>query len=299
MAGPLSETGAAATPVEVVIVNYNAGATILDCLQSVHGQGVPVSITVVDNASSDGSAEALAARFADREDFRLLRNPDNPGFAAAVNRALDPVRGRRLLILNPDCELRPGALPALLDALDGDARAGLAAPAVTGPGGELQRATLRRFPDPWRSFVTFSGLWRLGRRWPLFRGVEVERAPPAESCVADAVSGACMLVRRGAFEQAGRMDPAYRLHCEDLDLMYRLRQNGWHCLYVPSARAVHRQGLSSASRPLWVHWQKHRGMQRFYLKYQAVAHPWPLRWLVRLGIWLRFAVTAPLQWLRR
>ena len=121
----------------------------------------------------------------------------------------------------------------------------------------------------------------------------MDGALPDEVTPAEAVSGACMLVRRSAFLAAGCMDPRYGLHCEDLDLMYRLRQGGWHCLYVPQARAVHQQGLSSRSRPWWVHWQKHRGMQRFFVKFQARSHPWPLRWAVIAGIWTRFALSLP------
>ena len=114
----------------------------------------------------------------------------------------------------------------------------------------------------------------------------------------EAVSGACMLVRTAEFFAAGCMDGAYGLHCEDLDLMYRLHQRGFHCLFVPSARVFHAQGISSASRPVWVHWQKHRGMQRFFVKFQAQQTSHPLRWLVIAGIWIRFAVTLPLTWFR-
>jgi GT2 family glycosyltransferase len=107
-----------------------------------------------------------------------------------------------------------------------------------------------------------------------------------------------MLVRKAAFTELGGMDEAYGLHCEDLDLMYRLRQAAGYCLFVPQARVVHLQGLSSRSRPLWAHWQKHRGMQRFFLKFQAPGYAVPLRWLVcplvLTGIWARFLLTLPL-----
>jgi len=209
----------------------------------------------------------------------------------------------RFLILNPDCELEPGALDCLVQALDKDRRASLAAPLVLDPAGQPTRANLRRFPDPWRSLMTFSGLWRLEPRLPLFRGVEPAGGLPAETTRAEAVSGACMLVRRSSFLEAGGMDEGYGLHCEDLDLMYRLAQSGGHCVYVPQARAVHEQGVSSRSRPLWVHWQKHRGMQRFFLKFQAPKYGallrWPFSLLVLAGIWLRFVLTLPLALLRR
>jgi hypothetical protein len=81
--------------------------------------------------------------------------------------------------------------------------------------------------------------------------------------------------------------------------MYRLHQRGLRCLFVPYARVFHAQGVSSASRPAWVHWQKHRGLQRFFVKFQAKQTSLPLRWLVIGGIWIRFAVTLPLAWLSR
>ena len=306
--------------VDVIVVNFNAGEALLRCIRSVLEQDLPVSLTLVDNASTDGSADRASAEFGGRPGFTMLRSPDNPGFATAINRAVSVPANRPvstpicpdltaqatpwppadyLLLLNPDCELAPGALSILCRALEADSAAGVAGPLVTNAAGRAQRGTLRRFPDPWKSFVTFSGLWRLGARWPRFRGVEVEGALPDVVTPAEAVSGACMLVRRSAFLAAGGMDPRYGLHCEDLDLMYRLRQGGLHCLYVPQARAVHQQGLSSRSRPWWVHWQKHRGMQRFFVKFQARRYPWALRWAVIAGIWTRFALSLPLVLLRR
>jgi hypothetical protein len=144
--------------------------------------------------------------------------------------------------------------------------------------------TLRRFPDPWNSLLTFSGLWRLGRWIPAFKGIEMSEQLPAGTAQAEAVSGACMMLSQSVFLEMGCMDGAYGLHCEDLDLMYRLRQRGLHCLIVPSALVFHQQGISSSSRPLWVHWQKHRGMQRFFLKFQADKTGFPMRWLVIAGI---------------
>lgn len=288
-----------------VIVNYNAGELLQRCVRSVLEQDLPVAVVVIDNASTDGSADRLASRFGADPRFALIRGGDNPGFATAVNRAVAQSRecfeeagGEFLLILNPDCELQTGSLSALVAALQGRPQAAVAGPLVVDGQGRPQRANLRRFPDPWRSFLTFSGLWRLGRRWPAWQGVEWPGALPDHDTVAEAVSGACMLLRRDAFLAVGGMDGEYRLHCEDLDLMYRLRQMGGECLYVPTARVAHAQGVSSSSRPLWVHWHKHRGMQRFFRKFQAADHSWPLRSLVHAGIWLRWLATLPLAWLR-
>lgn len=292
--------------VEAVVVNYNAGDALTRCVRSVLEQGFTVAVTVVDNASSDDSLQRLRAVPGLAESVQIVENRENAGFARAVNQAVDPGAsiGRIpedacLLVLNPDCEMLPGSLAALCAALDAHPEAALAGPLVIDGSGRPQRATLRYFPDPWKSFLTFSGLWRLGRRWPTFQGVEAEGGLPTATVPAEAVSGACMLVRKRSFLDAGRMDEAYGLHCEDLDLMYRLRQQGQACLFVPAARVRHLGGLSSRSRPLWVHWQKHRGMQRFFRKFQAGRYPLPLRWLVIAGIWLRFALTLPLLPFRR
>jgi GT2 family glycosyltransferase len=287
----------------VLIVNFNAGDALRRCVESVLSQGEPVAITVVDNASVDGSAQRLDNA---TENVQIVFNEQNVGFARAVNQAarqcFDSTAGRDtdlLLILNPDCEIRPGALRRLREALEADDGAGLAAPRVVDDRDEPLRGTYRAFPDPWRSFLTFSGLWRLGSRIPLFRGVEPIGPLPETTVRAEAVSGACMLVRANLFQDLDGLDEAYGMHCEDLDLMYRLRQRGLACLFVPTAVVFHARGVSSRSRPVWVHFQKHRGMQRFYSKFQAREHHVLFRWFVISGIWLRFILTLPLALLKR
>jgi GT2 family glycosyltransferase len=286
--------------VTAVVVNYNAGPGLADCVRSVLDSGVPSHVLVADNASTDDSLASLQAALGERPGLRVLRNDRNLGFARAANACARQAGTPWVLLLNPDCQLRPGALPALLRALQADPKAGLAAPRVVDARGRIEAASLRRFPRPWNSLVTVTGLWRLGRWLPGFRGVpEPSVKAVDETTIAEAVSGACMLLQAEALSEVGYLDEAYGLHCEDLDLMYRLRQAGWHCLYVPSADAVHRQGQSSRSRPLWVHRQKHLGMARFYGKFLAEHYPRPLAWLVMLGIWLHYLLLIPRVWLRR
>ena len=281
--------------IQVIIVNFNTGETLIRCVQSVLSASERVNITVFDNASEDGSAEQIQSLFGRLENVNIVCNDENIGFSRAVNAAAGMGDEAFLLILNPDCELLAGALGNLKQALDNDPAAALSGPTVVDRTGVVQKGTLRCFPDPWNSLVTLSGLWRLGRWFPAFRGLNRhQNGLPDSNTSTEAVSGACMLVRRKAFEDAGSMDEGYGLHCEDLDLMYRLQQQGNHCVFVPAARVFHQQGVSSRSRPLWVHRQKHLGMQRFFRKFQAQRYPFPVRWLVIAGIWLRYAVTLPL-----
>jgi GT2 family glycosyltransferase len=287
--------------VEVVIVNYNAGQALSRCVQSVFCQQEPSTVTIIDNASTDDSISQVNSMSGHPEALTVIENSENPGFARAVNQA---VRGLDehvpyLLVLNPDCEMQPGSMTALRAALNSDPRAALAGPMVIDRDGRPMRGTVRRFPDPWKSLMTFSGLWRLGRWMPAFTGVEMTAVAPDEISAVEAVSGACMLIRKAHFLGAGGMDEAYGLHCEDLDLMYRLSEQGHLCLFVPAARVFHQQGVSSRTRPLWVHWQKHLGMQRFFRKFQAENYILPVRWLVIAGIWSRFLLTLPLVFFSR
>ena len=286
--------------ITTIIVNYNAGEMLQCCVKALLKSTEKTTVRVVDNASSDHSAEELKTLYTDNPQVEVQLNNSNVGFAPAVNSAARNSNTNWVLILNPDCILEPSALGKLREALVNDPGAGLAGPAVHDEDGNIQRATLRRFPDPWKSLMTTSGLWRLGRWVPGFHGVEVAASNvTGDTEVCDAVSGACMLVRRSVLEDVGFLDEQYAMHCEDLDLMYRLKKKGWHCLYVPQAVSVHQQGLSSRSRPTWVHFQKHRGMARFFRKFQAETTPYPIRMLVFTGIWLRFIVLWPLAIIRR
>jgi len=286
--------------VAAIIVNYNAGELLQQCVGALLKSTLHARVTIVDNASSDGSAQQLRNLYGDHQGIEFLFNPSNLGFAAAVNAVAGRVDADWVLILNPDCILAPAALEHLKTALEKDTNAALAGPMVHDGRGRIQRATARRFPAPWKSFMTASGLWRLGKWLPVFHGIEVDvSAMNTGVRIAEAVSGACMLVRKSALAAVGYLDEGYCMHCEDLDLMYRLAKQGWHCLYVPQANCVHLQGLSSRSRPTWVHYQKHRGMVRFFRKFQAETTSLPVRWLVYAGIWLRFAIVWPLVLIKR
>lgn len=286
--------------IATIIVNYNAGETLKRCVDALIQGAQRTEITVIDNASSDNSAQQLHSEYLDHPGIQFLFNPENPGFAAAVNRVAKRLDADYILVLNPDCILEPDALAQLKTALENDPHAALAGPAVRDALGRMQRATVRRFPTPWKSLMTASGLWRLGRRLPVFHGVEVDvSSSDAAAQICEAVGGACMFLRRDAFAEVGFFDEQYLMHCEDLDLMYRLAKNGWHCLYVPLAGSVHLQGLSSRSRPGWVHLQKHRSLVRLFNKFQAGTTLLPIRIMVYAAIWLRFIILWPLVRLRR
>ena len=278
--------------VSVVIVNYNAGPLLGDCLAAALAQCREVIL--VDNASAAGPLEAVLGRFADEPRLAVVRSPANRGFAAGCNLGLTRVGEPIVLFLNPDCILAAGAVAALVAAIQSAPRVGMVGGLLTDAAGREQGGSRRAVPTPWRSFVRGFGLSRFADRWPkLFADYDLHRRPlPAGPIDVEAVSGACTMVTRPAIDDVGGWDEGYFLHCEDLDLCMRFRARGWRILFVPGARAVHHRGLCGRSRPLRVEWHKHAGMIRFYRRHFRHQYPLGLMGLVTVGVWLRFAAIA-------
>lgn len=275
--------------ISVVIVNYNAGEILLECIASVlqHvGQ-----IIVVDNASADNSVAALKNTY---PAIRLICNERNLGFAAACNLGATVADGDHILFLNPDCLLKADVIRILLEAVHSADDVGMVGGLLTDPDGTEQVGGRRAVPTPWRSFVRAFGLSALGNRYPrLFSDFELHKQPlPDHPIEVEAISGACMLARRDALEDVGLLDEGYFMHCEDLDWCMRFRQKGWKILFVPDARMIHHKGHCSRSRPIFVEWNKHKGMIRFYRKFFRHQYPGLLMVLVAVAVWLRFVAIA-------
>jgi GT2 family glycosyltransferase len=228
----------------VVIVNYNAGAELRIALQSVADEmtGRAWEAVVVDNASKDASAD-IAAAFAPHA--RIVRNTTNVGFGRGINQGVSASSAPLVLIMNPDCRLERGAVATMRAELESHEPCAIVGPRVLDPDGSVQ-GSARGDPD------MLTGLF--GRTGPL-RGLlpssaaarrnVVTGASNRDSTVVDWVSGACMLVRRAAFDEVGGFDPRYFLYWEDADLCRRLRAHGHQVRYAPAAIAVHRVGHSS------------------------------------------------------
>lgn len=276
--------------VSAIIVNYNAGPLLRACVDSLLACPAAIEIIVVDNASHDGSLGGLP----ESPHIRVIRNPANVGFAAACNIGIGASSAPFLLFLNPDCVVQPGAVSILLAALQSADRVGMVGGLLLNEDGSEQGGARRAVPTPWRSFVRAFGLHRFAHRWPkLFYDFHLHKQPLPEGPIeVEAISGACMLVKRAAVEEVGLWDEGYFLHCEDLDWCMRFRQKGWQILFVPDARIVHALGACSRSRPVFVEWHKHKGMVRFYRKFFRHQYPGALMWLVTLGVWLRFGRAA-------
>jgi hypothetical protein len=233
--------------VSAVLVNYNAGRELGRALQSIadEASGQPWEAVVVDNASTDGSAD-VAATFAPF--VRVLRNTENVGFARGVNQGLAATSGPFVLIMNPDCHLAPGALALLRLEIDRSASYAIVGPRILNPDGSVQGSARG---DPNMLTGLFGRTTVLRRILPDLavskRNVIDEAATANGGLTVDWVSGACMLARREALQQVGGFDERYFLYWEDADLCRRLRGRGYQIRYAPQATAVHQVGQSSRS----------------------------------------------------
>lgn len=277
---------------DVIVVNYNAGKLIGDCVASALKEGA-LRVIVVDNGSSDGSLAHLKAYEADAR-VSIIRNNHNSGFAAACNTGAGVCDAGTLLFLNPDCVLMPGALGHMMDVLHSYPSTGMVGGFLCNPDGSEQPGGRRVFPTPRRAFVRAFGLSRLDWLFPsLCSDFLLHREPlPDEPVAVEAISGACMLVKREALVDVGLWDEGYFLHCEDLDWCMRFRLKHWRVVFVPQARVMHWRGACSRSRPFFVEWHKHRGMVRFYETYFRAQYPKVLWWWVVMGVWLRFGMVS-------
>lgn len=271
----------------VVIVNYNAGEVLLECVARAQQQAEQV--IVVDNASTDSSIVALRNAF---PDIQLICNERNLGFAVACNLGAIAATGNHILFLNPDCILEPNAVQYLIQAVNSSPDIGMVGGLLINPDGTEQVGARRSIPTPRSSFIRVFGLGRLRKHNPkIFSDFSLHLQPlPDRPVEVEAISGACMLVRRDAIEEVGLLDEKYFMHCEDLDWCIRFWQKKWKILFVPEARMVHYKGHCSKSRPIFVEWNKHKGMMRFYRKFFRDQYPGPLMYLVALGVWMRFCM---------
>jgi GT2 family glycosyltransferase len=259
--------------VAVVVVSFQSRDTLGPCLDSLADPS-PLETVVVDNASTDGSAEMARSR--DPAPV-VLANTSNLGFARACNQGARATRAPHVLFLNPDARLAPGALESMVARLESSSTIGAAGPLTLEPDGTVQVST---GPD------LSLGAERRQRR--LVRGVR-RRDPRAVAEAAerhsrehepDWVSGACLLARREALEAVGGFDEGFFLYEEDADLCRRLRSAGWRVLFTPAATVHHRLGKSMSHAPERSRVEYQRSHLLYYRKHHGLLQRAGLRALL-------------------
>jgi GT2 family glycosyltransferase len=266
----------------IVIVSYNVRAHLENCLRSLAAAPPSMAhdVIVVDNASQDGSADAVRQHW---PGVKVVALPTNQGFAAGNNVGIRATRGDLVLLLNNDTIVRAGSIDRLVARLEAHAEAAVAGPRLVdgsgvaelsfgpmiSPTGELRQKTLMALHN--------RGV-RLASRW-------VERATKREHFV-DWVSGACLLVWRSAAEQVGLLDERYFLYTEDVDFCAAIRATGRRILFTPASEVVHLRGRSRATAPDRMNAAYRRSQIAFYEKHYP-------NWVGLLRAYLRIKGQLP------
>jgi len=288
---------------EVVIVSHGAEALLRRCLRSLREHPIAAGemrVTVVDSGSPDGTPEMVAREF---PEVRLLRQ-GNIGFSAANNLVLRESEAAAVLLLNPDTEVYEGTLDAALARLRSDRRIGMVGVKLVTESGELDHACKRSFPTPLSALAHFTGVGRGSGVWSRlglhkrpnldhtlgqYRATHLGEDEPGE---VDAVNGAFMLCRAEVVRAVGLLDEGYWLYMEDLDWCHRFWDAGSTVFYEPAGVALHVKGGSSARRRApRQEIAFHRGMGRFYRRFDAPAHNPLVNATVYAGIGAKLAVS--------
>lgn len=228
----------------IIIVNYNVKEFLQNLLHSLQKavQNISHEIIVVDNASDDGSIEFIREKF---PYVQLISNKSNLGFSKANNEGLKIAKGKYLLIINPDTIVSEDTISKMIQFLNNHEDAGLAGCKILNPDGSLQLACRRSFPGPWTSFCKVTGLSTLFPKSKLFARYNLTYLDENETYEVDAISGSFMMMKKEVYEKVGGFDEQFFMYGEDLDLCYRIQQNGYKVYYYPGTQIIHYKGEST------------------------------------------------------
>jgi GT2 family glycosyltransferase len=275
---------------EVAIVSHGAEELLRRCLRSLreHPASGEMRVTVVDSGSPDGTPDMVAGEF---PEVRLLRQ-GNIGFSAANNLVLRESEAAAVLLLNPDTEVYAGTLDAALARLRSQPRIGMVGCKLVTASGELDHACKRSFPTPLGALAHFTGIGRSGDASGTLSQYRATHLGDDEPGEVDAVNGAFMLCRAEAVREVGLLDEGYWLYMEDLDWCHRFWDAGWKVFYEPTGVALHVKGGSSGNRRApRQEIAFHRGMGRFYRRFDAPGHNPLLNAAVYAGVGAKLAIT--------
>ncbi|MBE0428987.1 MAG: glycosyltransferase family 2 protein [Thermoleophilia bacterium] len=273
--------------VSIIIVNWNLKDYLLRCLESLQqgASGVSTETIIIDNASSDGSAEAVRERY---PAAKVLQNDTNEGFSRANNQAMEIARGRYFFLLNNDTFLYEPALKKLVEFMDAHPEAGICGPRVLNEDGTLQFRSKGRYPSIVRAlghfFLPESLQKRSGNRTLGF----YDFGENGKERRMDWVSGCALMVRSEVVNRIGKLDSDMFMYCEDVDWCFRAARAGWSTYYVPSARVLHYGGMSMSRQTGRAVAGHKTGLSGYYGKYHGSA----ATALFRSILWLGYGVQA-------
>jgi len=280
----------------IVILAYNVKSLLFDCLNSIYQSKPKESVwqvIVVDNASSDGTLEAVKKNF---PQATTIRSNENLGFARGNNLAIDKIKSDYILFLNPDTIIKGQAISGTLEFLKSRKKAGVATCKVLLPNGRIDYSCHRGFPSPWNSFCYFTGLARAFPSLKFFSGYTATYLDLDEIHKLDCISGTFFLVKKEAAQLVGWWDSDYFWNGEDVEFCFNLRKLGKEVYYYPREYIIHYKGSSSGlgktgklkvpkSTKIKAAKSGIKVMRIFYSKHYMKEAPWLYRQFVLIGIW--------------
>lgn len=273
----------------VVIVNWNTRQMLLDALASIYSAPppFPFEVFVIDNASKDGSAEAVANAY---PQVLLMANRDNKGYAEGNNQGIERAQGEFILLLNPDVILPEGGLQKAVAFLEADPKAGALGVKQVHPNGELQRS-VRGFPSPLAIWWELIGFSRIFSSSPFFGAYRMTWFPYDRVAEVDQPMGTFLMMRRAVVEQIGGLDLAFPIFFNEVDWCLRCKRLGWKIYFTPEVEIIHYGGASTSQVGAAMAWESRRGLLRFYAKHYNAFWHLPLRLLIAL-------LSFPYAWLQ-
>lgn len=267
----------------VAIVNWNTRQMLLDALASIYDSPPPFGfeVIVVDNASADGSAAAVAERF---PQVVLITNTDNTGYAEGNNQAIKTAQAAYILLLNPDVLLPVGGLEKAVGFMEAHSDAGALGVRQVHPNAKLQRS-VRGFPTPVTVLWELLGLSRIFPNSRLFGAYRMTWFDYTHVTEVDQPMGTFLLMRRTVIEQIGILDEAFPIFFNEVDWCLRCKRAGWRIYFTPDVEIVHYGGASTTQVGAAMAWESRRGLLQFYAKHYPSLQYWPLRALIALASW--------------
>ena len=266
------------------IISYNTKEMLGDCLKSIADQGGDylANTTVIDNASNDGSQQLVKDSFST---VKLIENKKNQGFAKAANQAIKKSDGDMVVVLNTDTVLHDNSLENLIDFMKSCPQAGAVGPLLLNPDGSNQ-ASGRRFPSFFDASIhAFLGVVAPNNRYTRrYKLLDWDRNNKRE---VDWISGAAICLRKKAAQDVGLFDERYFMYVEDMDLCYRLWENGWKVFLLPEAKVTHHIGQSSKQFNNQMIKEFEKSIFRFFKKQNKDSLKRYLSPLIWLGLKLR------------
>jgi hypothetical protein len=276
--------------ISVVIVAWNAQRYLELCLESLIAAPPrrSLEVIVVDNASTDGTVEMIEGRY---PWVKLIKSPENLGFSKGNNVGIRQCTGRYIGLVNPDVQVLPGCLDALVDFLEQNPRVGNVGPRVLNPDMTLQ-SSCRRFPTLWNNFCSATSLASIFKSSRFFAGEHMYYFPHDRTMAVNILVGCFSMIRRETFDAVGLLDECLFMYGDDVDWCRRCWKAGWEVVFFPGAQAIHDRGKTTSPYPVRFALAQQKSVLYYWSKYHSFLGVLGIRGIILFHHLLRYCLAV-------